>query len=678
MTDNLHGLHVLLAVVGAAYLAMLAVVLLIPVGKSVGATRFEHAGLCVQAPVDTAFSRAGLSRLLSTPPPIDCAAKVMLPHHSRADEMNIVRRRVEPLGLAWYQIHYQVPSDWDPSDHLMIYAPRLMGDAWQTRVNDHIVLDDLDDWRMTWNRPLAVNLDSSHFRPGEALTVTIGIVFEPQTGHSLSRVSIGPAGLLGFRLAVREFLQFVMPFACSVTLLAMGVFFYLFWYSRRVEKTHLLLALSCIAWCVFNLQFVLPRRDDALLDGLYSAATGSAITWVMWLIYLFVLQLDKRFSRGIAIAMPPFVLIMTVIGLPTVPLNEYFGLFYQGANVLVAALVAGRIGWMAIQGGSLELRVISVAMATSSLLAVHDWGLLAQRIDLEGIYLVPFASMLMFGSFLFAVQRRYVRAINEHELLSSGLAQRLQERELELQANHSRLIELERAQTLAAERQRLIHDMHDGLGSALTTSLAMIEQGNVDGEELKNVLRGSVDDLRAVIDSLEPLDGDLISVLATLRFRLGKRLELAGIALEWDMQDLPPLAWLGPPQALQLMRIVQEVLTNVLKHAGASRMQISAHCDGPYVEVCIADNGRGFDVATISTGRGLRHLAQRAASLHGSVLVDSRPGEGTTVRLLLPVTITAIAVPFIRDKRLPTDESSSQMGSADATNAVAAAGRQKG
>jgi signal transduction histidine kinase len=185
----------------------------------------------------------------------------------------------------------------------------------------------------------------------------------------------------------------------------------------------------------------------------------------------------------------------------------------------------------------------------------------------------------------------------------------------------------------------LIHDMHDGLGSALTTSLAMIEQGNVDGEELKDVLRGSVDDLRAVIDSLEPLDGDLISVLATLRFRLGKRLELAGIKLEWDMDDLPVLSWLGSPQALQLMRIVQEVLTNVLKHAAASQMRISAHCAGPYIEVCIADNGRGFDIGTSSTGRGLRHLAQRAASLHGSVLIDSRPGSGTTVRLLLPVAM---------------------------------------
>ncbi len=643
MTRILRALHILLAAAGAALLIMLTVVLLVPVDKGAGATRFERAQLCVEPFVDTAFSRAGLGKMLSAAPAIECQTEVTLPHRSQADQMNVKRHSIGPLGLAWYQVHYQVPADWNPADQLMIYAPRLMGTAWQTRVNDRVVLDNLDDWRMTWNRPLAVNLDSSHFRPGEPLKIAIGIAFEPQTGHALARVTLGPAGRLGFRQAIREFMQFVMPFACSVTLLAMGVFFLLFWWSRRVEQTHLFLALSCIAWCVFNLQFVLPRRDDPVLDGWYSAVTGPAITWVMWLVYLFVLQLDKRFSRVIAIAMPPFVLAMSVIALPILPLNENFGLFYQGANVLVAAVVAGRIGWMAIRGGGLELRVISVALAIASLIAFHDWGLLAQRIDLEGIYLVPYSSMLIFGAFLFAVQRRYVRAINEHELLSSSLAQRLHEREAELQANHSRLIELERAQTLAAERQRLIHDMHDGLGSALTTSLAMIEQGNVDDEELKNVLRGSVDDLRAVIDSLEPLDGDLISVLATLRFRLGKRLELAGIALQWDMQDLPPLAWLGPPQALQLMRIVQEVLTNVLKHAGASRLQISAHCAGPYVEVRIADNGRGFDVGAMPTGRGLRHLAQRAASLHGSVLVESQRGNGTTVKLLIPVVIAVAA-----------------------------------
>jgi signal transduction histidine kinase len=636
MTEELRVLNALLVVFGLTLLIILVVVLLAPIDTAVHATRFDQSGLCIEAPVDTAYSRAALSVLLSRAPPSQCPEVVRLPYKSSSSDLQLRRHNVAPMGLAWYLVHYDVPVGWESGDRLMIYVPRLMGVAWQTRVNNQFIFDDLNDWRMTWNRPIASKLASTHFRPGDRLDIAIAVVFEPWTGHSLAPISIGPASVLGPRLAVREFLQFVMPVACSVTLLAMGVFFLLFWGSRRAERTHLYLALSCIAWCVCNLQFVLPRRDDATLDAWYGAVTGPAITWVMWLIYSFVLQLDKRFSRTIAIGMPPFVLIMSIIGLPVIPLNEYAGLFYQGANVLVALLVAGRIGWLAIEGG-VELRVISVALALASVAGVHDLGLLSRGIDPEGIFMTPYSSMLIFGAFLFTVQRRYVHAINQHEQLSSRLAERLSEREAELQANHARLLELERAQTLAAERQRLIHDMHDGLGSALTTSLAMIEQGNIDGEELKDVLRGSVDDLRAVIDSLEPTEGDLVSVLATLRFRLAKRLELAGIKLEWDMDDLPVLPWLGPPQALQLMRIVQEVLTNVLKHAAASQMRISACRSGPYIEVCIADNGKGFDVGTISTGRGLRHVSQRAASLHGSVLIDSRPESGTSVRLLLPV-----------------------------------------
>jgi signal transduction histidine kinase len=639
MTNALRVVHALLAFIGIGLLLIIVVVLLIPIDTHIDATRIDRAALCTQQPVITAYSRAGLSGLLSNMPPAACPQPVSLPYKSPSGDLQLRRHNAGPMGVAWYLVHYQVPPGWKSDDQLMIYSPRTLGLAWQVWVNNQFVFDDLDDWRMTWNRPIAPNLANARFHAGDHIDIAIAIVFEPWVGHSLAHISVGPASVVGPRLAVRDFLQFVMPVACSVTLLAMGLFFLLFWGSRRSERTHLYLALSCIAWCVCNLQFVLPRRDDATLDAWYGAVTGPSITWVMWLIYLFVLQLDKRFSRLIAIGMPPFVLIMSVVALPIIPLNEYAGIFYQGANVAVALLVAGRIGWMAIQGGSLELRVIAVALGVASIAGAHDLGLLSQSIDHEGVFLIPYTSMLIFGSFLFAVQRRYSRAITDHEQLSSSLALRLSEREAELQENHRRLLELERAQTLAAERQRLIHDMHDGLGSALTTSLAMIEQGNVDGEELKDVLRGSVDDLRAVIDSLEPLDGDLISVLATLRFRLGKRLELAGIKLEWDMDDLPVLSWLGSPQALQLMRIVQEVLTNVLKHAAASQMRISAQCAGQYIEVCIADNGRGFDIGTSSTGRGLRHLAQRAASLHGSVLIDSRPGSGTTVRLLLPVAM---------------------------------------
>jgi signal transduction histidine kinase len=112
------------------------------------------------------------------------------------------------------------------------------------------------------------------------------------------------------------------------------------------------------------------------------------------------------------------------------------------------------------------------------------------------------------------------------------------------------------------------------------------------------------------------------------------------------MQGLPPIEWLAPSQALQVIRIVQEILTNILKHAAATRVRISTSYSTDQIEVRIYDNGCGFDAgaAMKNCGRGLRHLPKRAASLRGSLLIDSMPGNGTTVRLLLPLTFESTGV----------------------------------
>jgi signal transduction histidine kinase len=198
-------------------------------------------------------------------------------------------------------------------------------------------------------------------------------------------------------------------------------------------------------------------------------------------------------------------------------------------------------------------------------------------------------------------------------------------------------LELERAHVLADERQRLMRDMHDGLGSTLTASLVMLEQGNTSPRELENVLRESVDDLRTVIDSLEPVDGELATLLATLRFRLGRRLELAGIELQWEMQDLPPLHWLGPPQALQVMRIVQEALTNILKHSAATHVHLSARALGADIEVRLTDNGRGFaaDALERQDSFGVLGMRERAQTL-GGVIEITRKSDTTVVSLSVP------------------------------------------
>jgi signal transduction histidine kinase len=639
-TSALRAVHIMMAALGVLLVAGFCLVLSQPAHNGVTSARFEQAQLCIE-PVQTArLNRAGLlEQLTQAPTTAACEPRVPLPHVARAVGGKFVRDANEPMQRAWYSLQYTIPENWRPDESLLVYSPRLSGLAWQVRIGGKIVRDNLDDWRMTWNRPLVARSAPSQFAPGEQVAIELAIVFEPARGHSLSRVSIGPASTLANTLAMRHYLQETLPFASILMLLAMGVFFFGFWWARRAEKAHLLLTCSCVAWSIFNLQFVLPTFDEARFSDWYRGLTSLTVPWIIWLVYLFVLQIDQRFSRLFAFGMPAYVLLMSVLVLPIFGLSADVGMVYQAVNTAVSALLILRVFWLAARGGSLELRVICAAFLLGVVAGAHDVAVMAQQFDPEGIFWLPYASLAVFGAFLFAVQRRYVHAIDQHQQLSDSLAERLAARERELQANQQRLLELERAHVLADERQRLMRDMHDGLGSTLTASLVMLEQGNTSPRELENVLRESIDDLRTVIDSLEPVDGELATLLATLRFRVARRLEAAGIELQWEMHDLPPLQWLGPPQALQVMRIVQEALTNILKHSGATRAQLSARPLGTVIEVRLTDNGRGFDMSSAlqAGGRGLRNLRRRAAHLQAELRIASDVGVGTTLCLMLPV-----------------------------------------
>ena len=223
--------------------------------------------------------------------------------------------------------------------------------------------------------------------------------------------------------------------------------------------------------------------------------------------------------------------------------------------------------------------------------------------------------------------------------IRSGMMERYAAEALavDLRENQQQLVTAEHERAVLLERQRLTRDLHDGLGSTLIASLTAVERGEAHSEQLAATLRECIDDLRMVVDSIDPVSHDLVALLANVRFRLERRLDAAGVQLEWKIEDLPLLTWLGPPEALHVFRIVQEVLGNVIRHSAAQHVQLGARAIGEQVEVFIVDDGCGFDLASVPRGRGLKYLDQRAAALGGNLDIESRLGQGTTVRLQLPV-----------------------------------------
>jgi signal transduction histidine kinase len=309
------------------------------------------------------------------------------------------------------------------------------------------------------------------------------------------------------------------------------------------------------------------------------------------------------------------------------------------AQVVVAVAVTALLTHDALRVRAREPVVLAAALWINLAFGVYDLLLKDAFLDPRGIFLLPYGAVFLFGAFLYAVLRRYGDAITSFERANASLEDRLAARTRELEASHERLRAIEREQTLAAERQRLMRDMHDGLGSSLMSSLVMVEQGRLQPVDVARVLRECIDDLKLTIDSLEPLDSDLVTLLATLRYRLGRRLEAAGLRLDWKVADLPRLPWLDALSALEVLRILQEVLTNVIKHSGAKSVTISTAVDGNEVRVRLVDDGRGFDVPQVRaqpTGRGLLNLQRRATRIGGRVDLQSSPA-GTVVELALPI-----------------------------------------
>jgi signal transduction histidine kinase len=241
--------------------------------------------------------------------------------------------------------------------------------------------------------------------------------------------------------------------------------------------------------------------------------------------------------------------------------------------------------------------------------------------------------MLAFGTTL---SLRFVEALRDARALNVTLEERVRQREEELSRQFAHSRDLERRDILSRERQRLMREMHDGLGGQLVSSLALVETGNNPDPELVTALRDSLDELRLVIFSLDPGLTEVPALLAALRGRLEPTLERSGIRFRWRVGDAPTPGGFGPEQLLSLLRIVQEAITNAVRHASPSVIEVATDVVEHRLVISVRDDGRGF-CEPGRRGRGLGNMERRAEELGGQLEVDSGE-EGTRVEVRLPLS----------------------------------------
>ena len=146
--------------------------------------------------------------------------------------------------------------------------------------------------------------------------------------------------------------------------------------------------------------------------------------------------------------------------------------------------------------------------------------------------------------------------------------------EEKLKASFAREEERARAAALARERTRLMRDLHDGLGGQLVSIVALSERGN-GSAGIGDAARAALKDLRLVIDSMDDIGGELMLALGSWRERAMAQLRPHDIALDWravTAQGLPVHPELRPWHVIQIVRLLDEAVTNAVKHANARRI----------------------------------------------------------------------------------------------------------
>jgi signal transduction histidine kinase len=257
--------------------------------------------------------------------------------------------------------------------------------------------------------------------------------------------------------------------------------------------------------------------------------------------------------------------------------------------------------------------------------------------------IVPHAVFVFVLFMAWIIVERYSQQAEQYRSLNQGLEQRIADREKQLNQSFDSLKLKNEQQATLLERQRIMRDIHDGVGAQLVGLLNLISRDSSSKKELQEQANAALDEMRIAIDSLQPVDGDLVAVLATLRYRLQPRLKAVGIEVIWNVEDLPTVEDLGPAKVLQIQRILLEAFTNIIKHAKATRIEVKAQSKreaDKELLITVSDNGIGFstDNTLENVQHGLRNMKIRSETIDAKLSIQSQQGIGTVITLSLPLS----------------------------------------
>ena len=532
-------------------------------------------------------------------------------------------------GAGWYR--FRLTLNVPPNRLWGVYLPRINRNV-AVFINGALVGQDAPFAATrvnSWNHPQYFTIANGLLHSG-VNDVMVRLIAEPKSRARLLPFYAGPDSQLRPFYQQAYFVRITLAQMVGAFALTMGLCIGIIWLIRR-EAEYGWFALGSLFWAAYTMWYFVQHIP--FNNHLWIMLTNISGMWMIGSMWIFVglhAGLDIKTTRRSIIAYCSLVSIV----LPLLP-----HLLQFDAMVIAYLLLFIPNGWMLWlfvrnwqNKPTLDNAMIFVSILPIVLLGTHDWLNLA--FHLQHNYLMHYAAPFIFLLMGWALLRRFIEAINVSENLNRELEQRVAERESELQQAFGTIHEMEKKKALEQERERIMRDIHDGVGGQLVSALAILEHDRRQNPLLADSLNFALDDLRLIIDSLTPDDASLDEQLGMFKYRYEPKLRQYGIELQWRQSSEQALPDFSPQQTLQLLRIIQEIFTNILKHANARRVNVLIDYDDEEhfcLQVC--DDGDGFSNQQKIRGRGIGNMRKRAQDIGMEIEFYNQNDGGACVRV---------------------------------------------
>lgn len=543
-----------------------------------------------------------------------------------------VRRWPAHDGVVWYRV------TWEQGTH----APQgiflqYLNMAGAVTLNGSLLHADprrTEPLTRAWNTPRHWLAAAPVLRQGtNTLLLRVAGLAAYQPG--LGQVTVGPPAETE-RLYQRErFLRHDLQLFSVAVTATLGAFFLPLWLLRRRETAFGWFGLMSLAAFLYELNQLVTSPWPFATNHGWAAFTSIAFILYSFCFTLFVLRFcERRFPRGErALAAVMVACALAIVAAPAAHVLAVRNVvaLVPGLSYLASCIAFFVFCW---RSRRTDQMLLAICIAVYVLAGIHDFLVFFKVLD-SNLYLAALTSPIQLVSMAMVLGWRFVGSLRRIEGFNAELQGTVAAAREELAATLRRQHELEVANVRLGERLNLAHDLHDGLGGTLVSSIATLEHApeRVPPARFLAILKELRDDLRIVVDAAsvhQRPEASLADLVAPLRHRLTLLFESQHVACRWNLSGLEDCR-IAPAESLEVLRILQEALTNVLKHSRATRVDVAIACGEPRLRLVVSDDGIGFDPSAPpqSAGAGLRSMQRRAQRLGGGF--EAKREDGRTV-----------------------------------------------